>query len=97
MDDTEEIRYKDKLNAVVTPLISSNTCEGSISSSYSAKVRVPLGFLSLVVYKNGACSCGLASKGYGSVLVFWNKINTGFNTRPRQRYPPVHLHAGIVD
>ena len=36
MDDTEEIRHKDKLKAVVTPLISCNTPEGSIG-----KVRVP--------------------------------------------------------
>ena len=42
LDDTEEIRHKDKLKAVVTPLISSNTCEGSISSSHSAKVRYRL-------------------------------------------------------
>ena len=41
LDDTEEIRHKDKLKAVITPLISCNMSEGSISSSHSGKVRVP--------------------------------------------------------
>ena len=62
LDDTEEIRHKDKLKAVVTPLISCNTSEGSISSSHSGKVCVPQErviniqpglFLNK---KNGACS-----------------------------------------